>query len=71
MCLLKLSFYIAQPIKSTAIHSDLPGPKNSNQRKNKRIALDDITNIASREFHNTCTPTSASNKRRCVLGNNS
>ncbi|KAL0802893.1 hypothetical protein Bca101_058069 [Brassica carinata] len=62
-CLTQLN---TEPSKSTAINTT-ERPIQRNQRKNKRIALDDITNLASREFLTACTPT-PSNKRRCVLG---
>ncbi|CAN6906719.1 unnamed protein product [Brassica oleracea] len=42
-------------------------PIQRNQRKYKRIALDDITNIARDEGLNTSTPKTPSNKCRCVL----
>ncbi|KAL0711773.1 hypothetical protein Bca4012_018751 [Brassica carinata] len=53
--------------KSTAINTTESNIQR-NQRKNKRIALDDITNLASRELISNCTLTPPSNKRICVLG---
>lgn len=61
-------FSIEKPSKSTAMNTT-ERPIQRNQRKNKRIALDDITNLATREFLTNCTPTPPSDKRRCVLGN--
>ncbi|KAL0795814.1 hypothetical protein Bca101_067191 [Brassica carinata] len=56
-----------EPSKSIAINTTERSIQR-NHRKNKRIALDDITNLASRELITNCTPTPPSNKRRCVLG---
>ncbi|KAG2323274.1 hypothetical protein Bca52824_016487 [Brassica carinata] len=62
-CLTQLN---TESSKSTAINTTESNIQR-NQRKNKRIALDDITNLASRELITNCTPTPPSNKRRCVL----
>ncbi|KAL0864869.1 hypothetical protein Bca101_043987 [Brassica carinata] len=47
---------LAESSKSTAINTTESNIQR-NQRKNKRIALDDITNLASRELITNCTPT--------------
>lgn len=69
LCLLQLCFYykniIAQASKSKEINTT-QRPIQRNQRKNKRIGVDDIASIASRGL-TTCTPTTPSNKSRFVF----
>ncbi|KAL0886498.1 hypothetical protein Bca101_010481 [Brassica carinata] len=52
----KRRYVLAESSKSTAINTTESNIQR-NQRKNKRIALDDITNLASRELITNCTPT--------------
>ncbi|KAF3607523.1 hypothetical protein DY000_02049645 [Brassica cretica] len=54
-------------LKSQVSNSaDLYTTQRPNQKKYKRIALNDITNIARDEGLNTSTPKTMRNKRRCV-----
>lgn len=56
-------FYIAQVSNNTVLGST-QRPIQGNLKNYKRMALDDITNTASKEGVNTSTPKTPSNKRR-------
>ena len=66
-----LSFHCVCYVAQVSNSKELDTTQRPIQRKYKRIALNDITNIARDEGLNTSTPKTMRNKRRCVQSKSS
>ena len=66
-----LSFHCVCYVAQVSNSKELDTTQRPIQRKYKRIALNDITNIARDEGLNRSTSKTPSNKRRCVLSKSS